>query len=242
MGRYARLVVPDVALHIVQRGNNRQDCFRQDSDRLVYLSLLRDAIALRQCALHAYCLMTNHIHLLVTPQHDDACSLLMRDLGRDYAAYFNRRYQRTGSLWERPFKSCLVDSADYVLACYRYIERNPVRAHMVDHPGAYPWSSYAANATTNRDSLLTPHAEYIAIALTSATRATAYQRLLTETDDSGFLGEVREATHAGYPMVGQRLKGDLERQGVRFERGKPGPRDEYEPGRAASSGQLALIK
>src|ERR1043165_457929 len=163
MGRYARLVVPDVALHVIQRGNNRQDCFLHDNDRLVYLSLLRSLVCSRRCALHAYCLMTNHIHLLFSPEDEQACSLMMRDLGRDYAAYFNRRYERTGSLWERPFKSCLVDSADYVLACYRYIERNPVRAGMVDAPCAYPWSSYAANAALRPDPLLVPHAEYLAL-------------------------------------------------------------------------------
>ena len=174
MGRHARLVVPDVALHVVQRGNNRQDCFHHDTDRIVYLTLLRDAAALRHCALHAYCLMTNHIHLLFTPPDEGACSLMMRDVGRDYAGYFNRRYERTGSLWERPFKSCLVDSASYVLACYRYIERNPVRAHMVDHPGAYLWSSYRGNGVGN-DRLLTPHAEYAALAHDE------YRRMVSDT-------------------------------------------------------------
>ena len=233
MGRYARLVVSDVALHVVQRGNNRQDCFHHDTDRVVYLSLLSDAAALRHCAIHAYCLMTNHIHLLFTPRDEEACSLMMRDLGRDYAGYFNRRYERTGSLWERPFKSCLVDSASYVLACYRYIERNPVRAHMVDHPGAYLWSSYRGNVVGN-DRLLTPHAEYAALARDE------YQRMLSDTDDGGFLGEMREATHAGYPMVGEGLKLELEKQGVRFERGKPGPRDEG--AEDALPGSLALFE
>ena len=115
MGRHARLVVPEVALHAVQRGNNRQDCFHHDNDRLVYLSLLKDAARLRQCAIHAYCLMTNHVHLLFTPPQEKACSLMMRDLGREYAAYFNRRYARTGSLWERPFKSCPLGHHTYLL-------------------------------------------------------------------------------------------------------------------------------
>jgi putative transposase len=185
MGRHARLVLPDVALHVVQRGNNRQDCFHHDTDRIVYLTLLREAIALRRCALHAYCLMTNHIHLLFTPRDEEACSLMMRDIGRDYASYINRRYERTGSLWERPFRSCLVDSAAYVLACYRYIERNPVRAQMVDHPGAHPWSSYRGNLLGN-DRLLTPHPEYAAVA------PNEYERMLSDGDDSAFLTEMRE--------------------------------------------------
>src|SRR5438874_2270222 len=224
MGRYARLVVPDVALHVVQRGNNRQDCFHHDTDRVVYLSLLSDAAALRHCAIHAYCLMTNHIHLLLTPGDEDGCSLTMRDLGRDYAGYVNRRYERTGSLWERPFKSCLVDSASYVLACYRYIERNPVRAYMVERPGAHPWSSYAGNAALRKDQLLTPHPEYLALGLDALSRERAYQGLLVQADESTFLEIVREATHFGYPVVGERLKSQLEKQGARLGRDRPGPR------------------
>ena len=242
MGRYARLVVADVALHAVQRGNNRQDCFLDDRDRLVYLALLKEGSAFRRCALHAYCLMTNHVHLLLTPGSEQACSLMMRDIGRDYAAYFNRKYERTGSLWERPFKSCLVDSADYVLACYRYIERNPVRAHMVAHPGAFPWSSYAANASLRLDPLVRPHPEYVALALDPVARRTAYERLLSESDRVEFLDEMREATHAGYPMVGVQMKCELEKQGVRFEAGKPGPREESEINDGANPAQLALIK
>lgn len=241
MGRSARLVVPDVALHMVQRGNNRQDCFLHDNDRLVYLSLLRNGVVFRHCALHAYCLMTNHIHLLVTPRDAEACSLMMRDVGRDYAAYFNRRYERTGSLWERPFKSCLVDSAAYVLACYRYIERNPVRAQMVDHPGAYPWSSYQANALRH-DALLTPHPEYIALSADTSKRHTAYQRMLAGDDEDAFLAAMRESTHAGYPMVGEALKTKLEKDGIRFERGKPGPREESSSAAASAAGQPTLIE
>ena len=242
MGRYARLVVPDVALHVVQRGNNRQDCFLHHNDRLVYLSLLRDGVAFRHCALHAYCLMTNHIHLLITPGDEEACSLMMRDLGRDYAAYFNRTYERTGSLWERPFKSCLVDSADYVLACYRYIERNPVRAHMVEHPRAYPWSSYAGNAFRRVDGLLTPHPEFLALAFDPAVRRNAYEQLLGESEDAEFLDEMREATQAGYPLVGERLKSELEKQGVRFKAGRPGPHEDPSIDDGANPAQLALIE
>ena len=221
MGRHARLVVPEVALHAVQRGNNRQDCFHHDNDRLVYLSLLKDAARLRQCAIHAYCLMTNHVHLLFTPPQEAACSLMMRDLGREYAAYFNRRYARTGSLWERPFKSCLVDSAPYVLACYRYIERNPVRAHMVGQPGDHPWSSYAGNTASREDALLTPHPEYAALGMDAASRWRSY---------------------AGYPLIGERLKAELEKRGARLARSKPGPRAAPAAARDGKCAQLALTE
>lgn len=239
MARHARLVYPEIALHITQRGNNRQDCFYQDNDRLVYLSVLRDTARLRQCAIHAYCLMTNHVHLLVTPPGAEACALFMRDLGRCYAAYFNRRYSRTGSLWERPFKSCLVESAAYVLNCYRYIERNPVRARMVEGPAAHPWSSYAGNAGARSDVLLTAHVEYLALSESADSRYRAYRGLLGVADDPGFLSEMRKATDAGFPLVGEVLKAKLEAEGVRLEADRPGPK--ADPSTDAAAGQLSLL-
>jgi len=223
MARHPRLIFPDVALHVVHRGNNRQDCFLQDNDRLVYLCILRDLARLRQCAIHAYCLMTNHVHLLVTPAGAVECSLLMRDLLRCYAAYFNRRYSRSGSLWERPFHSCLVDSSEHVLACHRYIELNPVRAGMVAAPGAHPWSSYAGNSGVRSDALLTPHVEYLALSANERARKDAYRALLAVGEDPAFLRTVREATWGGLPLVGAELKAKLEAAGVRLERGAPGP-------------------
>jgi putative transposase len=229
MARHPRLVFPGVALHVRQRGNDRQNCFRQDSDRLVYLSLLRDFSRLQQCAIHAYCLMTNHVHLLVTPSNEIDCALLMRDLGRCYAAYFNRRYERTGALWEHPFRSCLVDSAEYVITCYRYIELNPVRAHMVPRPQEYPWSSYAGNAGLRSDPLVAPHAEYLALGRDEMSRPRAYRDLLNEAEQPSQVKALREATDAGFPPVGARLKEQLEKAGVRLERGTPGRRAQGVP-------------
>jgi putative transposase len=238
MGRYSRLVVPGVALHVRQRGNGRQNCFRQDSDRLVYLSLLRECAAHRRCAVHVYCLMTNHVHLLVTPPEEQACALMMRDVGRTYAFYFNRRYESMGNLWEHPFRSCLVESREYVLNCHRYIERNPVRAHMVDAPSAHPWSSYAGNAALREDPLLTPHPEYLALGLNDASRQRAYEQLVSTADDDGFLRSVRDATDGGFPLVGEDLKTRLEQAGARLEPSKPGPRPTREA--ADEAGQLQI--
>jgi putative transposase len=134
MPRPLRLILPGVALHVIQRGNNRVACFRQDSDYLVYLAHLRQLAEKYECAVHAYCLMTNHVHLLLTPGTAGACIGLMRELGQRYVQYFNRRNERSGTLWEGRFRSCIAESARYVLACYRYIESNPARAGMVDHP------------------------------------------------------------------------------------------------------------
>src|SRR5687768_17352940 len=159
MPRGARVIVPEVAVHIVQRGHDRRDCFREDTDYLVYLSNLRELSAKAGCAVHAYCLMTNHVHLLLTPSAADACAILMRNLGQRYVQYFNRRYERSGTLWEGRPRSCLVESARYVIACHRYIELNPVRAGMEQSAPAYRWSSHNGNAGQVDNKLLSPHPE-----------------------------------------------------------------------------------
>jgi putative transposase len=224
MARQLRLVIADVALHIVQRGVDRQDCFSEETDRLVYLALLRDLSAVTRCAVHAYCLMTNHVHLLLTPATPDGPSVLMRRLGQRYVPYFNRRYDRTGTLWEGRFKSCLVESARYVLACHRYIECNPVRAAMVREPGAYRWSSHAGNAGAAADALLTPHAEYLGLGLNATSTRAAYRSLFATPEDPALTKAIRDATNGGYPLVGDALKRQLAKQARRtLAPRKPGP-------------------
>ena len=224
MPRQARLVLPDVALHVIQRGHNRQPCFRQETDQLVYLTLLHELSRKSRCAVHAYCLMTNHVHLLLTPSDEEACATLMRDLGQRYVQYFNRRYERSGTLWEGRFRSCVVDSAQYVLACYRYIELNPVRAGMVPAASAYRWSSHHGNSGRIENKLLSPHAEYAALS-----RA-AYIALFDAGDDPGFLSAIRESTNGGFPLLGEQMKPRVAAMGRQLEPRKPGP-----PRRAAQS-------
>lgn len=146
----------------------------------------------------------------------------MRDLGRSYALYFNRRYESMGNLWEHPFRSCLVESREYVLNCHRYIERNPVRARMVDAPSAHPWSSYAGNADLLADPRLAPHPEYLALGLEGTSRQRAYQQLLGVADEEGFLRRMREATDGGFALVGDALKSRLAQASARLEPGKAG--------------------
>jgi len=224
MARQPRLIIPGIAIHIVQRRVDRSACFREDSDRFVYLSTLRDLLADSQCDLHAYCLMTNHVHLLVTPRSERGCAVLMRDLGRIYVRYFNDRHRRTGTLWEGRYHSCLVDSADYVLNCYRYIERNPVRAGMVGEASAHAWSSYRANAGTIDDPVIAPHSAYCALASDAQARCAAYRSFSAGDEHAAFLVAIREATYTGYPLVGEELRSRLQAQGHRVERGKPGPK------------------
>lgn len=230
--------MPGVALHVRHRGNDAEICFRQENDRLVYLALLREAAKHRRCAIHAYCLMPNHVHLLATSADEQGCALLMRDLGRVYSSYFNRRYGRWGALWEHPFRSCLVDSSTYVLACYRYIERNPVRARIVDAPSAYLWSSYAGNTSMRADELLSPHAEYLALAVDRASLPRAYQRFVNDREDQALVNALREATDAGLPLVGDALRACLEKEGVRFEPAKRGPHAQEQSGDDADQGEL----
>ena len=197
MPRQRRSVIPQWPAHIVQRGNDRMVCFRDENDYLVYLALLRHIALTVRCAVHAYCLMSNHIHLLVTPATHDSCSNLMKGLAQRYSYYFNQKYARSGPLWEGRFRSSVVESSRYVLACYRYIELNPVRAGMVKHPQAYAWSSYAFNSGIRSDQLIHPHEEIVAIG------TSAYVRLLEETLTADELSEIREATGAGYPLNGR---------------------------------------
>jgi putative transposase len=221
------LVVPDVPLHIIQRGNDRMACFRQERDYLVYLALLQQASEKFACAVHAYCLMTNHIHLLVTPGSSDACKALMHGLAHRYAQYFNREHQRSGTLWDGRYRSCLVESSSYVLACYRYIELNPVRAGMVSHPKAYRWSSYAANSGARTDRLASPHAKFTALG------PAAYVDLIGVAVEPALLMQIRDATNSGYPLASESFKSVL---GTVTGR-KTGPGRAGRPGKRGAEGK-----
>ena len=175
--------------------------------------------------------MTNHVHLLLTPTTAGSCTALMRDLGQRYVPYFNSRHGRTGTLWEGRFRSCIAESARYVLACYRYIELNPVRAGMVDRPGGYLWSSHAVNSGARSDSFLSPHPEFAALATDSDKRHGAYRVLFDEQMDEPLLRAIRDATNTGYPLASDTFKGSvLARLGWKTAPGKPGPRSNSGPG------------
>jgi putative transposase len=181
MPRPNRPDVPGVPQHVIQRGNDRQPCFFTESDNLRYHNDLRE-VALREgCAVHAYVLMTNHVHLLMTPSRRGAVARVMQSLGRRYVRYVNDRYNRTGTLWEGRYKACLVDEGDYLMQCHRYIELNPLRAGMVADPSDYSWSSHRANAYGTHDPLVLPHPAYMALSLDPAERLRAYRALVMET-------------------------------------------------------------
>lgn len=177
MARQPRIDVAGCPQHLIQRGNNRQPCFLANTDRHRYLDWLRRAATDYGGCVHAYVLMSNHVHLLATGAEQGALGRMMQSLGRNYVRYFNSRHQRTGTLWEGRFKSSLVDSERYLLTCYRYIELNPVRAGIVDHPERYRWSSFSCNARGQNNALITPHEAYLALGNTKTERTTAYRRL-----------------------------------------------------------------
>jgi putative transposase len=146
MPRLPRYALVDVPQHVIQRGHNRQPVFFHQDDYSLYLQCLHDAAATYHSVIHAYVLMTNHVHVLMTPHQTDSLAKVMQSLGRRYVQYINTTYHRTGTLWEGRYRASLVEAEGYLLACYRYIELNPVRAGMVPKPAAYPWSSYRWHA------------------------------------------------------------------------------------------------
>lgn len=194
MTRQPRFVIPGQPQHVIQRGNNRQDIFRAAEDYVFYLEKTEEAANKHQCDIHAYVLMTNHVHLLVTPHLEHSISKMMQMIGRYYVQYFNYRYRRTGTLWEGRYKASLIDSEQYLLTCMRYIELNPVRAtNMADHPSDYQWSSYGSNATGAEDTLVIPHLEYKRLGKTEAGRQARYRHLFREQIPDRAVAEIRQA-------------------------------------------------
>jgi putative transposase len=206
MPRRPRILLADYPLHIVQRGINREPCFFADEDYHCYLHWLDEAARDCGCAIHAYVLMTNHVHLLLTPGGDRAASRLMQSLGRRYVQYANRFYRRSGSLWEGRYKSSLVEAEDYLLSCMRYIELNPVRAGMCADPGQYRWSSYWSNGLGRIDARLTPHALYLALGADDEQRRAAYRALFRPQLDSAAADDIRQALSLGMPVGNERLE------------------------------------
>jgi putative transposase len=198
--RRARLALPGVPLHIIQRGNNRQVCFFADEDYRFYLDWLKQYADKTCCRVHAYVLMTNHVHLLVSADPTEGAGALMKALGQRYVQYVNRTYRRSGTLWEGRLRSCLTQEETYLLGCQRYIELNPVRAGIVAHPAEYRWSSYRANAQHQSDALVTPHPLYQALGTDAVSRQGAYRELFRYELEPGLVDEIRRATNGNYAL------------------------------------------
>ncbi|MCH7982074.1 MAG: transposase [Proteobacteria bacterium] len=223
MARLPRIDLADVPQHIIQRGNNRQACFFSTEDYRVYLKSLLLAAQKYDCFIHAYVLMTNHVHLLATGTTLGAVSLMMQSLGRRYVRYVNAAHRRTGTLWEGRFRSSLVDSERYLFACYRYIEMNPVRASIVTTPGDYPWSSFGYNASGVSDSLITAHKCYTALADTHAVRRKVYRNLFERPVDDDEIKAIRAHVKQGRVLGSERFQAQVKAAlNRRVELSRPG--------------------
>ena len=212
MARLPRFVLPGHPQHVIVRGNNRSEIFRAESDYQFYIEKLQLACARHGCSIHAYVLMTNHVHLLISPQDEPSLGKAMQSVGRYYVQYFNNCYRRTGTLWEGRYKATVIDTDAYLLTCMRYIELNPVRAGMVSHPSEYRWSSYHYNALGHADVLVSDQLLYRQLGKTDEARQAAYRQLFRHHLSEASLSEIRDATNKAWVLGGDRFKQRLQKQ------------------------------
>lgn len=212
MARLPRLVLPNQPHHIIQRGNDRRLIFREEEDYQRFLAWLKESSRFYSVAIHAYVLMPNHLHLLVTPGDNEGLAQMMQKLGRFYVPWFNNKYERTGGLFQGRFRTSLVDSERYFLTCSRYVELNPVRAQLVSNPLDYPWSSYAHHAGARVDPLVTDHLLYWSLGNTPFQREAAYMDLVQQGLSSEELDTINKAVLKGQPLGSHNFKADLERK------------------------------
>ena len=226
MPRKPRMYLPGIPAHVVQRGNNRDICFFSDDDYQFYLEVLGQGCRRYDVQLHAYCLMTNHVHLLMTQERKDiGISHVMQHIGRLYVAYINKTYRRSGTLWEGRHKASLVDADNYLLTCYRYIELNPVVADMVTSPDQYRWSSYAIHAWGKPNALISDHLLYCALDRIPRTRQQAYRELFKHQIPEVDVHQIRKSIAYNYPLGNDRFRKQIEtalgRRVGHNQRGRP---------------------
>jgi len=202
MARGPRIILPDQPLHIMQRGNNRCSTFVNPRDFGLFLSLLRQAASDAQCAIHAFILMSNHVHLLTTPATTTGPSQMMKVVTETYAKYYNQLHGRTGTLWEGRYRSILVDSDEYFFSCSQYIELNPCRAGLAAHPRGYRWSSYHQNAGSAEKGLVVPHPLYTRLGNSDAERRAAYRDMFRLPLNTDVVDSIRFVMHHR-PKVGK---------------------------------------
>ncbi len=212
MPRKPRFIIPGIPVHIVQRGHSKDPVFFEENDYCAYLEWLKEAAERYACEMHAYVLMTNHIHLLVTPSDKEGITRMMQYIGRYYVPYINQTYGTSGSIWEGRYKSNLIQSEQYLLTCMRYIEMNPVRANMVRSPSQYRWSSYRCNGQGKIDSLITPHDVYQSLGKGKIARTTAYKALFKSHLEKETLSDIRAAWQTGTPLGNDYFKEKIEKK------------------------------
>jgi len=244
MPRLQRIMAAGFPQHVVQRGNNREDCFFADADYAAYLHWLERAARTYSVAIHAYVLMTNHVHLLATPGLEGGVSKMMQYLGRYYVQYINKTYGRSGTLWERRFHASVVETEAYLLTLQRYIELNPVRAGIVKTPEQYKWSSARDHLAPVGSSLIVDHEVYMRLGATPSERASAYVPLMVKPLEEGALSQIRTAARQGCALGSDEFKNLIEIQfGRRVRLSRPGrkPKQLDTPGEGQASNPAARV-
>jgi putative transposase len=230
MPRRPRIIIPGIPLHIIQRGNNRHACFFAEDDYSFYLDWVQEYSRRTGCAVHAYVIMTNHVHLLLTPKNKESAGNFMKSLGQRYVQYINRTYKRSGTLWEGRFRSSVIQQDTYLLTCQRYIEMNPVRAGIVDHPGAYKWSSYQTNGQGYPSALIAHHSIYHDLGVDDTERLSAYRELFRHELEPGEVDKIRKATNGNFALGSSCFQWDISsmlgRRVVPGRAGRPRKQDE----------------
>ncbi len=211
MPRKPRFYQPGIPAHVFQRGHNKLPVFFEDLDYLEYLRCLKRSADKHGCDIHAYVLMTNHVHLLLTPQSENSISQMFQSVGRDYVGYINHKYQRSGGLWEGRHKGNIIESCRYLLLAMCYIEMNPVRAGMVEHPAEYRWSSYVGNALGESSAILRCQEEYLALGQTSQTRCAVYNALFDEFTNVDEQKLIQQSLNSGTPLGSDQFKKNIEK-------------------------------
>jgi putative transposase len=233
MARLPRYAAPGIAQHIIQRGNNRVAIFAAKSDYRFYLECLVAASNEHGCRVHAYVMMTNHVHVLATPSSASTIPLVMQDVGRRYVRRFNDTYGRSGTLWEGRYRATLVETEQYFLTCQRYVELNPVRAGLATHAVDYPWSSYRFNAHSGRDALVSAHDSYLALGATPVERRRAYRAICADPVPDSMLAEIRDATNRRWALGTKAFRDECAKLlGRRVEPSSRGRRPRHVAGRS----------
>ncbi|NVD71493.1 transposase [Duganella sp. BJB1802] len=225
MARLPRLIVPGQPHHVIQTGNNNQPIFRETEDYQAFLGWLRTAAKNYKVAVHAYVLMPDHLHLLVTPADEEGLGQMMQWIGRYYVPYFNQKYGRSGTLWNGRYKTSLIDAEQYFMSCSRYIEFNPVRNGMVGRAEDYPWSSYPHHAGLRSDGLIVDHPKFWELGNTPFQREAAYIALAEPALSEEEITLISKALLKGWPLGTEQFKTALQhkvkRQVLPAKRGRP---------------------
>jgi len=223
MPRKSRIILPGEPVHVIQRGRNRKTCFFYEEDYKFYLQWLEEYANEAGCSIHAYVLMPSHIHLLLTPDQKNSVAVLMKRLGQRYVQYINRAYQRSGTLWDGRFRSCVAQQEKYLFFCQQFIELNPVRSAYASDPADYQWSSYRINALGEKSTLVKPHSLYLDLGDTCQARQTSYRKMFARTLHPSLITQIIQSTNGDYALGGKRFIHDLAKTlGRKVVQGKPG--------------------